>query len=185
MCPSTDDYIKKIHTHTHTHTHTHKGMHTSLLCLPPSSPGWRTLRPPLRPVPPFLLSWILLPSDALMGPTPGTSIGARMQLFLLQRLLLPALLEERGDKEKPGRVVSRSLNSCAGPRLSWEPGSGAHYRANAGSSPAGASARIPHPEGRSVHLGGTEAASCCGGACPLAGRLWTPSRTWARPLTGL
>lgn len=144
-------------------------MHTSLLCLPPSSPGWRTLRPPLRPVPPFLLSWILLPGDALMRPTPGMSLGARMQLFLLQSLVLPALLEERDDKEKPGMVVSCSLSSCAGLRLSLEPGSGAHYWANAGSSPAGASTRISQPEGRSVHLGGTEAASCCSGACSWQG----------------
>ena len=25
-CPSTDDWIRKIHTHTHTHTHTHSGI---------------------------------------------------------------------------------------------------------------------------------------------------------------
>lgn len=88
-------------------------------------------------------------------------------------------LEERDDREKPGRVVSISLTSCGGPRISLEPGRRSHHGAN----------RLPSSGrvSRNFSARGKDGSEALG--LPLAGLdlllaegLWAPSFTGTHPL---
>lgn len=85
---------------------------------------------PLCPVSPFCPHESHCPAMPLGDPSWLEKGHERRYLFLLQHPLLPSSLEERDDRENPGRVVSISLISCGGPRISLEPGRNSHHGAN-------------------------------------------------------